>query len=87
MEWIRDAWWIIGIAAGFMAAAARAGWRSRQMMARLERLERHDSEQKRDISALLAGMFAVLDGLKQQGCNGEVTSAYARLKQYVVDRR
>ena len=55
-------------------------------LAAQDRLERHDRERKEDIAALLEGMFAVLDGLQQQGCNGEVTRAHAALKQHVLQR-
>ncbi len=89
MNWgmARDIWWLIGLMVGALCFAARAGWKSRQLISRLDRLEKRDAEQQEDISALLGGMFAVLDGLKQQGCNGEVTLAYGRLKEYVVTKR
>jgi hypothetical protein len=33
---------------------------------------------------LLEAMFGVLDGLKQQGCNGKVTETYDMLLKHVV---
>jgi len=89
MDWAlaKDLWWILGAAAGALGLAARAGWKSRRLLARLDRLERHDDQRREDIAMLLEGMFAVLDGLKQQGVRGEVACAAAKLQQYVVARK
>lgn len=35
---------------------------------------------------LLKASLAILDGLKQQGCNGKVSEMYAQLLNYAVDK-
>jgi len=44
-----------------------------------ERIERVESE----LCVLSYAVLAVLDGLKQQGCNGEVTKAHTELEKYL----
>ena len=83
---IRGIGWLAGIGLCLLGYAVRLGWKTRQLLQRMDRLERHDRERKEDIAALLEGMFAVLDGLQQQGCTGEVTRAHAALKQHVLQR-
>ena len=38
---------------------------------------------KDELCVLAYSLLAVLDGLKQQGCNGEVTKAHASLEKYL----
>lgn len=45
---------------------------------KLKKLEEDDKFLKR-------GMFAVLDGLHQQGCNGEVTKAWNEFREHIID--
>ena len=43
-------------------------------------------ELKADILILTKSVSAILDGLKQQGCNGRVTEAKENLEKYLMDR-
>lgn len=68
LTWIKEYWPILAAIAGASVAFYR----------RLARVERAASRHKvydESFEALNEGMFAVLDGLHQLGCNGEVTKA------------
>lgn len=54
------------------------------LIARFRRLEKHDREDHETQVAILKALFAVLDGLKQQGCNGPVTKAHEELREIVI---
>lgn len=43
-------------------------------------------EIKSDIFILTKSVSAILDGLKQQGCNGKVTEAKENLERYLMDK-
>lgn len=43
-------------------------------------------ELKADILILTKSVSAILDGLKQQGCNGKVTEAKENLERYLMDK-
>lgn len=43
-------------------------------------------EIKSDIFILTKSVSAILDGLKQQGCNGKVTEAKENLEKYLMDK-
>ena len=43
-------------------------------------------EIKADILILTKSVSAILDGLKQQGCNGKVTEAKENLEKYLMDK-
>lgn len=43
-------------------------------------------ELKADILILTKSVSAILDGLKQQGCNGKVTEAKENLEKYLMDK-
>lgn len=51
---------------------------------RFHALERHDKADREVQALMLQALFAITDGLKQQGCNGEVTKAHQTLKDYVI---
>lgn len=38
---------------------------------------------KRELQVICFGMLACLDGLKQQGCNGDVTKAHDKLTKHL----
>ncbi len=52
-----------------------------------EELRQKESEDLKalndELCVLSYAMLAALDGLKQQGCNGEVTKAHARLEKHL----
>lgn len=50
----------------------------------LETLHRNDTKAiKEELCMLSYVLLAVLDGLKQQGCNGEVTKAHDKLSKHI----
>jgi len=65
----------------------KSGYKSRKVLQRLERLEMHDEMQRKDIEVLVIANFAILDGLKQQGCNGKVTKAHEGLQEHITKNR
>ena len=68
---------ILGAACGLIAALFK-------LMRRLERVEERARRNEHTTSILLRGLFAVLDGLQQQGCNGEVTAARKLLQEHLA---
>lgn len=59
---------------------------------RLDVLERQNASQQKSIELsleerrmLLKGVYACLDGLHQQGCNGQVTHTHAQLNDYIIN--
>ena len=51
--------------------------------------ELHSKDMKKvddELCVLSYAMLAALDGLKQQGCNGEVTKAHAMLEKHLNQR-
>lgn len=85
MQTLKDFWWLGGVFAGVLIYCVRVGWRMRELIARIERLERHDRTQREDLNIIMRGTYATLCGLKEQGCNGEVTEALALLQERIYD--
>lgn len=54
---------------------------------RFKCLEAQAAHRKEDTEIMLLALLAILDGLKEQGCNGPVTDARERLRKYLVDNR
>ena len=86
MQALRDGWWLLGALAGLLAYCMRIGWKTREIMARIERLEKHDGAQRGDINVIMRGTYATLCGLKEQGCNGEVSRALDLLRERIYDK-
>lgn len=86
MQALRDGWWLLGALAGLLAYCMRIGWKTREIMARIERLEKHDGSQRGDINVIMRGTYATLCGLKEQGCNGEVARALDLLRERIYDK-
>lgn len=72
------AWFSLGAAVIGMLGWLFTIWR------RFLALESHDKEHKELLNLLAKGQFATLDGLHQQGCNGEVTKAWNELRDHVI---
>lgn len=85
MQALKDLWWLAAALMGVLAYCFRVGWRVRELIARIERLERHDRTQREDLNVIMRGTYATLCGLKEQGCNGEVTKALALLRERIYD--
>ena len=72
---------------GLVAVCAKWFMRQKQQDADLEslrRTERKDIEElKNELCVLSYAMLAALDGLRQQGCNGDVTKAYNILQKHL----
>lgn len=60
------------------------GWCFR-VQQRFLTLEKHDRRDHELLMQLVRGQFATLEGLRQLGCNGEVTKAREALKNHVID--
>lgn len=56
------------------------------LVMRFKKLERHDKSDHETQTVILEALFAVLDGLKQQGCNGPVTEAHKKLREHVIEK-
>lgn len=56
------------------------------LVLRFKRLEKHDKADHETQTVILESLFAVLDGLKQQGCNGPVTAAHQKLREHVIEK-
>lgn len=50
-------------------------------LAKVERATKRHEVYDRALADLNEGMFAVLDGLSQLGCNGEVSKAHEKFRQ------
>ncbi len=69
---------LLGTLGGALALALR-------LFKRFARMEEAALENQRDIRVIYRALFACLDGMKQLGCNGEVSRALERMKQQLID--
>lgn len=97
MEILEKVGHIIGIAVGIISGiAAICGliyafvkWlqkqnnQSNEITALRERHECDNEAVKDELCVIIYTLFAVLDGLKQKGCNGEVSKAYQMLQKHI----
>ncbi len=72
---------------GFVVLGVKWFLRQKQQDAELESLRKTENEDiksvKEELCVLSYAMLAALDGLKQQGCNGDVTKAYNVLQKHL----
>ena len=72
---------------GILVVAIKWFLRQKQQDADLESLRRTEAqdiqELKEELCVLSYAMLAALDGLRQQGCNGDVTKAYNILQKHL----
>lgn len=54
---------------------------------RLQQLEAKAEHRKNDSEMMLKGLRACLEGMKEIGCNGEVTKTLAELNDYIIESR
>ena len=77
---------VLGIV-GMIVVGVKWFLRQKQQDIELENLRKTESEDikavKEELCVLSYAMLAALDGLKQQGCNGDVTKAYNRLQKHL----
>lgn len=97
MEMLEKAGHVIGVFAGIVGGiAAVCGliyafvkWLQKQNNQSNEITalrERHDCDNeavKDELCVITYTLLAILDGLKQQGCNGEVSKAYKTLQKHI----
>ena len=83
----KDIWWVFGTGVGIILALVKFGYTLREQQFRIQMLEKQLKEVAQDSAQLTVALLAVLDGLKQQGCNGEVTVAHTALKKYLATHR
>lgn len=55
--------------------------------ARFEKTERGERMRHAENALILKALFACLDGLHQQGCNGAVTKCHKELENYLIEKR
>jgi len=55
-----------------------------RLISRFERLEQENKKQHETNQIIIEGVWACLDGLHQQGCNGAVTETLNKLKAYII---
>lgn len=67
-------------------AVAKVGELERQA-SRIDDLERRAEHRKQDTRMTLRGLVACLEGLREKGCNGKVTSTLKELNDYIMDSR
>lgn len=83
MEFTVDTTQVVAII-GFISAIGGILGFMFNLVIRFRRLEKHDKADHETQVAILKALFAVLDGLKQQGCNGPVTKAHEELREIVI---
>lgn len=97
MEFFESAEHVIGVFAGIVGGiAAVCGliyafvrWilRQNKQSTDIEALRQHHEDDqaklKEELCVITYALFAALDGLKQQGCNGAVTSAHEMLQKHI----
>ena len=71
---------ILTFVAGIVAYIARLAFR-------FQKLEKQADHRKEDMTIVLTSLLACLDGLHQQGANGPVTEAKAKLEKYIIESR
>jgi len=87
IETLQGIWWVVTVVIiGGIATIFRVGWKARTQAHRIETLEVCAKRQHNDISQLVMSQLAILDGLKQLHCNGEVTIAYKNLNEYLAKK-
>lgn len=74
------------MAGSFVAAAVaicRAVGKIITWMQNQNKQDEQISEMQQEQCMIVYAMLACLDGLKQKGCNGEVTKAHAKLSKHI----
>jgi hypothetical protein len=87
MQALKDWWWLIGVVAGILIAIFKIGWKAKAQAHRIDTLEEISKRHDDDLSQIMMAQFAMLDGLKQLNCNGNVTVAYRNLQNYLAQRK
>lgn len=79
---------IAGIAAVLTGVGAIVGFVATftKIIRRFEKLEEANKTRKEDTVMLTNCTFAILDGLTQLGCNGDVSKAKAEMQEYIIRR-
>ena len=57
-----------------------------KLEARVEKLEKSNVTQFEELTILLKGQLACLQGLKEQGCNGPVSQAIGDIEEYLLKK-
>lgn len=79
---IGDVMLVLGLA-GAVGGIIYKGFR---LYYRFRKLESGALHRKEDTEIMLSALLAILDGLKEQGCNGTVTTTREALKKYIIER-
>ena len=77
----------LGVIAGVIVAVVKWFHKQEQQSKDIQALhDTHNSDInviQEELSVVCFGLLATLDGLKQQGCNGNVTKAYEMLEKHL----
>ena len=85
---LQNIWWLfVVVIGGTIALVFRIGWKARAQAHRIEMVEEASKRHDDDLSQIMMAEFAMLDGLKQLNCNGNVTVAYRNLQNYLAQRK
>jgi hypothetical protein len=85
---LQDLWWLfVVVILGTLAFVFRFGWKAKAQAHRIDTLEEISKRHDDDLSQIMMAQFAMLDGLKQLNCNGNVTVAYRNLQNYLTQRK
>lgn len=83
----QNIWWFLALAAAGITGLFRMGYRNRHAKLRIQVLERDVACQQKDVAQLLICNLAILDGLVQLNCNGEVRASRDTLREYLASNR
>lgn len=97
MEWFESVGHFVGVCAGIVGGVAAVcgmiyafvRWIHKQnkQSTDIEALRKHHEDDQaklnEELCVITYALFAALDGLKQKGCNGAVTSAHTMLQKHI----
>jgi hypothetical protein len=83
-----EKYWPIAVAlVTVLAWAFGMGWRSRKLMSRIETLEKGFHIQNEDTVYVILAVYALVDGQRRAGQNGEVAKARDELQRHITSRK
>jgi hypothetical protein len=83
----KDIWWLMGICVTIVGFLVGLGYNLRSQKLRIQIIERNLKTVCQDSGQLTIAMLAVLNGLGQLKCDGDVTKAHVTLKNYLASSR
>lgn len=97
MEWLEDIGYVIGVIVGIISGIAalcglvyafvkwllKQNQQSNEIAALKETHEDDKQIIEKELCVITDALFAVLDGLIQQGCNGNVSKVYKKMQDHI----